>query len=73
MSYSFALFPRNFKKVLPKAVRGEGSWIVSPDGQRYLGASNPPPNNFANSYHHSKRIRTSAKVAASVFFSASNS
>jgi adenosylmethionine-8-amino-7-oxononanoate aminotransferase len=36
---SSALFPRNFKKSLPTAVRGEGSWIISSDGQRYLDAS----------------------------------
>lgn len=34
-----SLFPRNFCKELPLAVRGEGSWIISSDGQRYLDAS----------------------------------
>ena len=34
-----ALFPRNFKKSFPIAVRGEGSWIFSSDGQKYLDAS----------------------------------
>ncbi len=34
-----ALFPRNFKKQFPTAVRGEGSWIYSSDGQKYLDAS----------------------------------
>ena len=34
-----ALFPRNFKKSFPTAVRGEGSWILSSDGQKYLDAS----------------------------------
>jgi adenosylmethionine-8-amino-7-oxononanoate aminotransferase len=34
-----SLFPRNFKKSLPTAVRGEGSWIISSDGQKYLDAS----------------------------------
>jgi len=34
-----ALFPRNFKKSFPIAVRGEGSWIISSDGQKYLDAS----------------------------------
>jgi adenosylmethionine-8-amino-7-oxononanoate aminotransferase len=34
-----SLFPRNFKKPLPTAVRGEGSWIISSDGQKYLDAS----------------------------------
>jgi len=33
------LFPRNFKKSFPTAVRGEGSWIFSSDGQSYLDAS----------------------------------
>ena len=36
---SSALFPRNFKKSFPTAVRGEGSWITSSDGQKYLDAS----------------------------------
>ena len=34
-----ALFPRNFKKPFPTVVRGEGSWIIASDGQRYLDAS----------------------------------
>jgi adenosylmethionine-8-amino-7-oxononanoate aminotransferase len=34
-----SLFPRNFKKSFPTAVRGEGSWVISSDGQRYLDAS----------------------------------
>jgi adenosylmethionine-8-amino-7-oxononanoate aminotransferase len=34
-----ALFPRNFKKSFPTAVRGEGSWIFSSEGQKYLDAS----------------------------------
>src|ERR1700733_1097586 len=34
-----ALFPRNFRKDLPIAVRGEGSWIVTDDGRRLLDAS----------------------------------
>jgi len=33
------LFPRNFKKSFPTAVRGKGSWIFSSDGQKYLDAS----------------------------------
>jgi len=36
---SSALFPRNFKKSFPIAVRGEGSWIISSDGQKYLDAA----------------------------------
>jgi adenosylmethionine-8-amino-7-oxononanoate aminotransferase len=34
-----SLFPRNFRKELPVAVRGEGCWIVAADGRRYLDAS----------------------------------
>src|SRR3981189_1199880 len=34
-----SLFPRNFKKSFPIAVRGEGPWIISADGQRFLDAS----------------------------------
>src|SRR5258707_3605107 len=34
-----ALFPRNFKRSFPIAVRGEGSWIISADGHRFLDAS----------------------------------
>jgi adenosylmethionine-8-amino-7-oxononanoate aminotransferase len=34
-----ALFPRNFKKSFPVAVRGEGCWIISEDGRRFLDAS----------------------------------
>jgi adenosylmethionine-8-amino-7-oxononanoate aminotransferase len=33
------LFPRNFRKQLPVAVRGEGCWIVAADGRRFLDAS----------------------------------
>jgi adenosylmethionine-8-amino-7-oxononanoate aminotransferase len=33
------LFSRNLRKEYPVAVRGEGSWIVAADGQRYLDAS----------------------------------
>jgi len=34
-----ALFPRNFKKDFPVAVRGEGSWIITADGRRLLDAA----------------------------------
>ncbi len=34
-----SLFPRNFKKTFPTAVRGEASWIITSDGQKYLDAS----------------------------------
>ncbi len=33
------LFPRNFKKTLPIASRGEGCWIIADDGRRFLDAS----------------------------------
>jgi adenosylmethionine-8-amino-7-oxononanoate aminotransferase len=39
MPTSSGLFPRNFKKSCPIAVRGEGCWIISSDGRRYLDAS----------------------------------
>ena len=34
-----ALFPRNFRRQFPVAVRGEGCWIVAENGRRYLDAS----------------------------------
>ena len=34
-----ALFPRNFKKQYPIAVRGEGCWIIAADGTKYLDAA----------------------------------
>jgi adenosylmethionine-8-amino-7-oxononanoate aminotransferase len=34
-----ALFPRNFRKEFPIAVRGEGCWIFSADGRRFLDAA----------------------------------
>ncbi|HUE43127.1 MAG TPA: aspartate aminotransferase family protein [Candidatus Sulfotelmatobacter sp.] len=39
MTKSSALFPRNFRKDLPIAVRGEGSWIFTGNGRRLLDAS----------------------------------
>ena len=39
MTKPSALFPRNFRKDLPIAVRGEGSWIFTTDGRRLLDAS----------------------------------
>jgi adenosylmethionine-8-amino-7-oxononanoate aminotransferase len=39
MTKPSALFPRNFKKDLPIAVRGEGAWIFTSDGRRLLDAS----------------------------------
>lgn len=39
MPMSSGLFPRNFKKTLPIAVRGEGCWICSSDGRQFLDAS----------------------------------
>jgi adenosylmethionine-8-amino-7-oxononanoate aminotransferase len=34
-----ALFPRNFKKEYPIALRGEGCWITAADGKKYLDAA----------------------------------
>jgi adenosylmethionine-8-amino-7-oxononanoate aminotransferase len=34
-----AVFPRNFLKAYPRAVRGEGCFIYTAEGQRYLDAS----------------------------------
>jgi adenosylmethionine-8-amino-7-oxononanoate aminotransferase len=39
MKNSAGLFPRNFRKTLPIVVRGEGSWLISSDGTRFLDAS----------------------------------
>lgn len=39
MSTDSALFSRNFKKAFPLAVRGEGCWIISADGRRFLDAA----------------------------------
>ncbi len=34
-----SVFPRNFRKEYPVAVRGEGCWIISDDGRRFLDAA----------------------------------
>jgi adenosylmethionine-8-amino-7-oxononanoate aminotransferase len=34
-----ALFPRNFRRAYPQAVRGEGCFIVTADGRKYLDAA----------------------------------
>lgn len=39
MNETSALFPRNFKKKFPVAVRGEGCWIIDSEGRRFLDAS----------------------------------
>jgi adenosylmethionine-8-amino-7-oxononanoate aminotransferase len=39
MSTNSGLFSRNFKKTFPVAVRGEGCWIISSDGRRFLDAA----------------------------------
>jgi adenosylmethionine-8-amino-7-oxononanoate aminotransferase len=39
MSSNSALFPRNFRKSYPVAMRGEGCWIFDKTGRRYLDAS----------------------------------
>src|SRR4029077_20710269 len=39
MTNNAALFPRNFRKTFPIVVCGEGSWLISADGSRFLDAS----------------------------------
>jgi adenosylmethionine-8-amino-7-oxononanoate aminotransferase len=39
MSNDAALFPRNFQKGIPVAVRGEGCWLFSADGRKFLDAA----------------------------------
>jgi adenosylmethionine-8-amino-7-oxononanoate aminotransferase len=39
MAIASSIFPRNFRKEYPVAVRGEGCWIISSDGQRFLDAA----------------------------------
>jgi adenosylmethionine-8-amino-7-oxononanoate aminotransferase len=39
MSTNSGLFSRNFRKTFPVAVRGEGCWIISSDGRRFLDAA----------------------------------
>ena len=39
MPSNSALFPRNFRKSYPVAVRGEGCWITDQAGRRFLDAS----------------------------------
>src|ERR1700676_5379374 len=39
MASGSSIFPRNFRKDYPVAVRGEGCWIVSADGRRFLDAA----------------------------------
>jgi adenosylmethionine-8-amino-7-oxononanoate aminotransferase len=39
MSNDDAVFPRNFQQILPVAVRGEGSWLFSADGRKFLDAA----------------------------------
>jgi adenosylmethionine-8-amino-7-oxononanoate aminotransferase len=34
-----SVFPRNFSKHYPTAIRGQGCWIVSSDGRKYLDAA----------------------------------
>jgi adenosylmethionine-8-amino-7-oxononanoate aminotransferase len=38
MATNSGLFSRNFKKTFPIAVRGEGCWIITSDGRRFLDA-----------------------------------
>lgn len=60
---SSALFPRNFKKSFPIAVRGEGSWIISSDGQKYLDASGQAA--VVNIGHGVKEVSEAMAVQAS--------
>jgi adenosylmethionine-8-amino-7-oxononanoate aminotransferase len=39
MASDSALFPRNFRKSYPIAVRGEGCWLIDQNGRRFLDAS----------------------------------
>jgi adenosylmethionine-8-amino-7-oxononanoate aminotransferase len=39
MPENSSLFPRNFRKNYPMAVRGEGCWIISSDGSHFLDAA----------------------------------
>jgi adenosylmethionine-8-amino-7-oxononanoate aminotransferase len=39
MSNDASLFPRDFRKRFPLAVRGEGCWIFSSDGRKFLDAA----------------------------------
>jgi len=39
MSKTSALFPRNFHKTFPIAVRGEGCWLYTQDGRKFLDAA----------------------------------
>jgi adenosylmethionine-8-amino-7-oxononanoate aminotransferase len=39
MASGSSIFPRNFRKDYPVAVRGEGCWIISSDGRRFLDAA----------------------------------
>jgi adenosylmethionine-8-amino-7-oxononanoate aminotransferase len=39
MTNASSLFPRNFRKEYPVAIRGEGCWIFSADGKRFLDAA----------------------------------
>src|SRR6266436_8365568 len=39
MSNIPALFPRNFHRKFPVAIRGEGCWLFSEDGRKFLDAS----------------------------------
>ncbi len=39
MPSNSALFPRNFRKEYPLAVRGEGCWIIDQSGRRFLDAN----------------------------------
>ena len=64
---SSAIFPRNFKKSFPIAFRGEGSWIISSDGKKYLDASGQAA--VVNIGHGVKEIAEAmAKQASQIAF-----
>jgi adenosylmethionine-8-amino-7-oxononanoate aminotransferase len=39
MPSNSSIFPRNFRKEYPLAVRGEGCWLIAADGRRFLDAA----------------------------------
>jgi len=47
-----ALFPRNFKKEYPIAVSGEGCWITTADGKKYLDAALGGWDLFHDNWEH---------------------
>jgi adenosylmethionine-8-amino-7-oxononanoate aminotransferase len=68
------VFAREFHRTLPKAMRGEGIWIVDSEGRRYLDASGGPAVSCLG-HSHPKVIEAVQRQAAllpfaySLFFS----